>query len=161
RRRTMTPVLDIHNLSVIYQTDRGPLPALDDIALMVNQGEIVGLVGQTGCGKSTLARAILGTLPRHQTRVAEGHVILNGTDRRQAGRAPRLARGCLVTFVPQDTYASLNPLFRIGTQIADLMRFTAPIDYGSRRGREAAALAMLEAVQLPHGRELLLQYPHQ
>src|SRR5262249_6838815 len=84
----------------------------------------------------------------------------------RGGKPARRARGRTVTFVPQDPYASLNPLFRIGTQIADLMRYTAPAATirhlpGFRSRHEAAALEMLEAVHLPRAREILLQYPHQ
>jgi len=161
-----TPVLDIGDLSLSFKTDRGAAHVLDGVDLSIDPAEIVGLVGESGCGKTTLARAILGTLPAHQTRIARGHMRLGGVDMIADGEGARHARGRTVTFVPQDPLLSFNPLFRIGTQITDLMRWTSPAQAGRRWGRsrridEERALAMLAAVQLPNPREILVQYPHQ
>jgi oligopeptide/dipeptide ABC transporter ATP-binding protein len=160
------PVLDIEGLSLSFRTDQGPAHVLDGVDLAVEPGEIVGLVGESGCGKTTLARAILGTLPGHQVRIGGGRIRLAGIDMLQDGTAARQARGRAVTLVPQNPLLSFNPLFRIGTQIIDLMRWTAPAAAGRRLGwprrpdRERA-LAMLSAVQLSQPRELLAKYPHQ
>lgn len=162
----MKPVLDIGGLSVSFGTAQGPTRVLDHVDLVVNRAEIVGLVGESGCGKTTLARAILGTLPEHQARIDAGHIRLDGIDLLKGGKAARHARGRAVTVVPQDPYASFNPLFRVGTQMADLMRWTAPLPRrrrfgGSRRIAEEVALATLAAVQLSQPREILAKYPHQ
>jgi oligopeptide/dipeptide ABC transporter ATP-binding protein len=162
----MTPVLDIGELCLSFRTDQGPAQVLDRVELAVRPGEIVGLVGETGCGKTSLVRAILGTLPERQACINGGHIRLDGTDVLRDARAARHARGRFVTFVPQDPLASLNPLFRIGTQISDLMRWTVtsprrPRFCRSQRSQEDAALAMLDAVQLPHPRAVMRKYPHQ
>jgi peptide/nickel transport system ATP-binding protein len=162
----MTPVLDIAGLSISFRTDQGPAHVLDRVDLTVRPGEIVGLVGESGCGKTTLARAIFGTLPGHQTRIDARHIRIDGIDMLPDGKAASHARGRTVAFVPQDPYASFNPLFRVGTQIADLMRWTAPARSNrpignARRTDEEAALAMLAAVQLPQPRNILTKYPHQ
>lgn len=162
----MDPVLDIEGLTLSFKTDQGPAHVLDGVDLAVAPGEIVGLVGESGCGKTTLARAILGTLPEHQTRIGGGRIRLAEIDMLQGGRAARQARGRIVTLVPQNPLLSFNPLFRIGTQITDLMRWTAPAQEGrrlrrSRRADRARAVEMLAAVQLPQPREILAQYPHQ
>ncbi|MDL2407775.1 ABC transporter ATP-binding protein [Rhizobium calliandrae] len=162
----ITPVLDIDGLSVVYETDHGPVTALDHVRLLVNPGEILGLIGETGCGKSTLVRAIFGILPRNRARITKGHVLLNGIDMLGNDKRARHARGRHITLVPQDTFASLNPLFRIGTQVIDFIKSAAFGDrlmplVGGRAKYQTVALEMLEAVQLPGARDILLQYPHQ
>ncbi|WP_199089617.1 ABC transporter ATP-binding protein [Bosea sp. ASV33] len=162
----MSNLLDIQALSLGFRTEKGLAKVLDRIDLSVKPGEIVGLVGESGCGKSTLARAILGTLPEGQTEINSGHIRLDGVDMLSGGRAAEHLRGRVITFVPQDPFASFNPLFRIGTQIQDLMRFKAPRDgkgsFGrSRKADEASAIAMLDAVQLPQPKAILDKYPHQ
>jgi peptide/nickel transport system ATP-binding protein len=161
----MDPVLDIGDLALSFKTEQGPAHVLDGVDLAVGPAEIVGLVGESGCGKTTLARAVLGTLPEHQVRIERGHVRLAGIEMLDGGKAARDARGRTVTLVPQNPLMSFNPLFRIGTQITDLMRWTAPVGAGqrgrSRRVDEDRALAMLSAVQLSQPREILAKYPHQ
>jgi oligopeptide/dipeptide ABC transporter ATP-binding protein len=160
----MTALLDISKLSLSFRTEKGPARVLDMIDLAVKPGEIVGLVGESGCGKTTLARSILGTLPDGLTEIGSGHIRLDGVDMLRGGQAAESIRGRVVTFVPQDPFASFNPLFRIGTQIADLMRWKAPRPEGSRRSRrsdEDTAIAMLDAVQLPQPRAILAKYPHE
>ncbi len=147
----MSALLDIAGLSVGFRTENGIARVLDGVSLTIAPGEIVGLVGESGCGKSTLARAILGTLPRDQVRMAGGRISLDGVDMLDHAAA-RPLRGTAVTFVPQNPFASFNPLFRVGTQIADLMR---------RRADRDAIVAMLDAVHLPQPRAILAKYPHQ
>jgi peptide/nickel transport system ATP-binding protein len=162
----MVPALDIGELSLSFRTAMGPAYVLNRVDLAVKPAEIVGLVGESGCGKTTLARAVLGTLPEHQARIESGYVRINEIDLLQGGKVARHARGRVVTVVPQDPYASFNPLFRVGTQIADLMRWTVSAQGerpsgGARRANEEVALAMLTAVQLPEPRKILVRYPHQ
>src|SRR6266566_4467276 len=162
----MATLLDIETLSLSFRTEQGPARVLDRIDLAVRPGEIVGLVGESGCGKTTLARSILGTLPEGLTEIGGGHIRLDGVDMLRDEKAAGLLRGSVVTFVPQDPFASFNPLFRIGTQVRDLMRWKGPRAQSSRRpgrGRadDAAILAMLDAVQLPQPRAILAKYPHE
>jgi peptide/nickel transport system ATP-binding protein len=159
-------LLDIATLSLSFRTEKGPARVLDMIDLAVRPGEIVGLVGESGCGKTTLARAILGTLPEGLAEIGGGHIRLDGVDMLRDEKAAVRLRGRVVTFVPQDPFASFNPLFRVGTQIRDLMRWKGPRAQSSRwpgRGRadDAAILAMLDAVQLPQPRAILAKYPHE
>ncbi|MDR6951142.1 peptide/nickel transport system ATP-binding protein/oligopeptide transport system ATP-binding protein [Ancylobacter sp. 3268] len=162
----MDPLLEIDDLSLTFRTEKGPAHVLDRIGLAMAPGEIVGLVGESGSGKTSLARAILGVLPGSQAQIVSGRIRLDGIDMLDDAKAARDARGRLVTFVPQDPFESFNPLFRVGTQLADIVRYRAPPTAGhllgrSRRAREAMILDMLAAVQLPASRDLLNRYPHQ
>jgi len=148
----MPALLDIAGLSVGFRTENGLAQVLDKVGLTIEPGEIVGLVGESGCGKSTLARAILGTLPKDRVQAPGGRITLDGVDMLADHGAARALRGTAVTFVPQNPFASFNPLFRVGTQIADLMRGRADHD---------AVVAMLDAVHLPQPRAILPKYPHQ
>ncbi|WP_159995427.1 ABC transporter ATP-binding protein [Roseomonas sp. 18066] len=165
----MADILTVENLALGFRTEGGLARVLDCVNLTVRPGEIVSLVGESGCGKSTLASAILGTLPRGLAVVGQGSVTLDGADMLRAGAAAGKVRGRTVTFVPQDPFASFNPLFRVGTQIMDLMRWKSPRRregswfYSPRRRRadREAVIAMLEAVQLPQPARLLQKYPHE
>jgi peptide/nickel transport system ATP-binding protein len=156
-------LLAVEGLSLGFRTEAGLARVLDHVELAVEPGEIVGLVGESGCGKTTLARAILGTLPEGQAVVGGGRVALDGVDVVGDPRGAGRLRGRAVTFVPQDPFASFNPLFRVGTQVRDLMRWNSPRrgGRGRRRADEAAVLAMLDAVQLPQPRRILEKYPHE
>ena len=162
----LAPILEVKELSVVYDTPQGAVLALDDVNLAVSPGEIVGLIGETGCGKSTLANAVLGILPRNQPGVVCGSIMLDGIDMVAEAADAQSARGRKITFVPQDVFGSLNPLFRVGTQITDLMRHSSPTRGRHRlwqrmRTYESEILSMFDAVRLPSGRKVLRQYPHQ
>jgi peptide/nickel transport system ATP-binding protein len=161
-------ILSVQDLALGFSTENGQARVFDWVNLTVRPGEIVGLVGESGCGKTTLAGAILGTLPKAITRIGHGEVTLAGANM-LAGDVAEHVRGSAVTFIPQDPFASFNPLFRIGTQIMDLMRWKSPrrkpgsrfYSPARRRADREAVIAMLEAVQLPQPSRLLRKYPHE
>jgi len=173
----MAELLAVRGLSVDFVTDRGPAQVLDGINLDVAPGEVVGLVGESGCGKTTLARAILGILPAGAARIRGGEVRFKGTDLlREDPRAVNdRVRGRAITFIPQDPFNSLSPVFPIGTQIMDLMKWKSPranteprpaplfgrYPRGRWRADRDAVLETLRAVQLPEPARTLRRLPHE
>jgi peptide/nickel transport system ATP-binding protein len=180
----MRELLAVRDLRVQFVTDQGVAQVLDGISLDVRAGEVVGLVGESGCGKTTLARAILGILPPNAARVREGRIVFGGRDllREDARTLNRGVRGRAITFIPQDPYSSFNPVFTVGTQIMELMKWKSPAlrgggGAGNRRagwpdllrpyprGRyradRAAVVELLRAVQIPEPERALRRLPHE
>ncbi|MCX7340466.1 MAG: ABC transporter ATP-binding protein [Hyphomicrobiales bacterium] len=150
------PVLDVRDLSVEYRTARGVVRAVDGISFSVPKGAILGLVGESGCGKTTVARSITGVL--HQSaRIAGGELLLHGRDLVSGPPKAWLdARWREISFVPQSAMNSLDPVYRIGNQIEEVL-----IHRGgkTRAAARARASTLFEMVGLNPGR--LDEYPHQ
>ena len=167
-------LLDVQGLSVAFRTDAGPASVLDGVDLRIGPGEIVGLVGESGSGKTTLARAILGILPANAARIENGRIWFDGRDllATDPGELAVAVRGRSMTFVPQDPFTSFNPLFSIGSQIMELMRWKSPASapgdnprwhYPRARAKadRARVVDLLRVVQLPDPEAVLAKYPHE
>ena len=151
------PVLELRGLGVTFATADGPVVAVDGVDLCVEPGEVVALVGESGCGKTTVALASAGLLTS-QARVT-GEVTLCGTGLRGLRESElRRLRGRRVGFVFQDPLTSLNPLLTIGAQIAEVAR--THLGMGHRQAR-AHAQALLEQVHIDHAAARLADYPHE
>jgi len=173
----MTELLSVRGLSVDFVTDGGVAQVLDGINLDVGPGEVVGLVGESGCGKTTLARAILGILPTGPARIRGGEVRFKGADllRENPAVVNDRVRGRAITFIPQDPYTSFSPVFPVRTQIMDLMKWKSPrADDGGRtrspfrrypreryRADRDAVLEALRGVQIPEPTRALRRLPHE
>ena len=155
---TDAPLLDVRNLSVQFTTRAGTVTVLDDISFTLERGERISFVGESGCGKSMTALALMGLLPA-MGRVSGGQILFKGEDLTQASAARlRRLRGNEVSMIFQEPMTSLNPVFTIGQQIVEVLRLHRGIDNASARRR---ALELLEAVRIPNASARIDDYPHQ
>jgi peptide/nickel transport system ATP-binding protein len=152
------PLLDIANLHVALAGADQPVPLLRGVGLTVAPGEVRGLVGQSGAGKSMIARAIFGLLPRG-ARITRGHVLFDGRDLAgMADAARRALLGVRIALIPQDPMTSLNPVKRIGEQIATVLRLKAGMDRAAARSR---AIELLAEVAIREPQRVVGLYPHE
>jgi peptide/nickel transport system ATP-binding protein len=152
----MAELLEIHDLSLSYQTTEGPLPAVRGVDLVVHAGEVVGVAGESGCGKSSLASTVLRLQPKDAT--VTGTVLVSGVDALTVSWGDlRALRWADASIVFQGALHSLNPVQRVGDQIAEPIRLHEP-DVPDDRVRERVR-DLLEKVGLPRTRDGA--YPHQ
>src|SRR6185437_3935451 len=149
RWAAMAELLRASNLSVEYGRRRGRVRAVDSVNLTVRAGEVLGLVGESGCGKSSLGRALVGLEP-----AATGSANFVGQPIPPLGRGRRPAELRRLQMVFQDPYASLNPRRRVGELISDGVTLRG----GSRAEGDRLAAELLERVGLPA--EAVTRYPH-
>ena len=153
------PLLDIRGLSVSFGTYQGRAHVLDRASLTVNHGEIVGLVGETGCGKSVLSRAVLRIIPTPPGSIDAGEILFEGRDLLKLPRTDmRRLRGERISMIFQEPMNSLNPVFTVGNQMREVVRAHRK---ASRSEATDACLEMLDAVRLPEPGSVLRAYPHE
>jgi oligopeptide/dipeptide ABC transporter ATP-binding protein len=152
----MSSLLTVNNLQVQFATRKTFATAVDDFSLTINAGECVGLVGESGCGKTTTGLAIMRLLPGNG-RIASGNILLDGVDLATlTEKEMQSQRGRTVALIPQDPMSSLNPTMRIGRQIGEGVRIHEGLSEEDARKR---ALEVLEMVEMPRPAERLDQYP--
>jgi peptide/nickel transport system ATP-binding protein len=160
------PVLDVQNLSITYTVGAGTFYAVSDVSLRIYPGQVVGIVGETGCGKSTLAQAIPRLLPEPPATIGGGRIVFRGTD--LVGIPKRqlpMVRGTGIGMIFQEPLNSLNPAYRVFDQVAESIRIRhyrdigwaktfqpgpVPFDYSKPAPTAAAGSALLNAV-VPSG----------
>ena len=115
-------LLEIRDLNVTYNTDDGVVYAVNGLDLTVNKGQVLGLVGETGAGKTTMALSILRLLPDRVGKITKGDIVLDGMDIIRCTEADmKLIRGNKVSMIFQDPMTSLNPILTVGDQIAEVL----------------------------------------
>jgi oligopeptide/dipeptide ABC transporter ATP-binding protein len=155
----MSALLEIRGLSVDFGSGAARVPIIEDVDLHVAKGETLGIVGESGCGKSTTAFAVLRLLDRSARARVRGQILFDGRDILQLGeRDMRKLRGRHIAMIPQDPMSSLNPLFRVGDQIAEALRAHGVI---GKKEIRAAAIRSLERLNIDSPATRLGQYPHE
>ena len=150
-------LLKIKNLTVEYHTDEEVVHAVNNVSLEINYGENVALVGETGAGKTSIAKAILRILPQRQSRIVSGKIFVNGQDINKLDeKAMRKIRGNKIAMIFQDPMTSLNPVEKVGDQIAEAIEIHEKV---SRAEALRRAIDMMELVGIPGERSS--EYPHQ
>ena len=150
-------IIEIKGLTVEYHTDDAIIHAVNGIDLSINRGETLGLVGETGAGKTTIARTIMRILPLPQAKVCSGEVFFNGANiMEMSEREMRKIRGNRIAMIFQDPMTALNPIETIGSQIAEVFKQHNKV---SKAEAEQKASEMLEMVGIP--KERYNEYPHQ
>jgi oligopeptide/dipeptide ABC transporter ATP-binding protein len=154
-----TPLLEVENLVVEFVTDAGLVRAVDGVSFSINAGETVGLVGESGCGKTVTGLSLLGLVPSPPGRVVSGHIRLQGQELLELDdRAMRRIRGSRISMIFQEPMTALNPVFRVGNQMTDVLRRHQNL---TRRQARAAAIEMLAKVGIPAPARRINDYPHQ
>jgi peptide/nickel transport system ATP-binding protein len=152
-------LLDVKNLKTYFFTDEGVVRAVDGVDLYIDQGETLGIVGESGCGKSVTALSIMRLIPQPPGKIVEGQILYNGLDLVTIpANKLRKIRGKEISMVFQEPMTSLNPVFTCGEQIAEALRLHEGL---GRRDAMDKTVEMLKVVHIPNAERRVKEYPHQ
>ncbi len=155
---TAQPLLEIKDLETRFMTEAGILRAVDGVSFSLGRGEILGLVGESGCGKSMTALSIMRLVPPPGT-IVSGQILLEGRDLLTMSREEiRLLRGDRVSMVFQEPMSALNPVFTVGDQVAEILRVHRGVSSGTAMD---TAISLLKRVGIPDPDRRIKEYPHQ
>jgi len=153
-------LLAIKNLKVEFHTDDGVYKVLDGVDLEIGRGESMGLVGETGCGKSVTGFTILGLIPKPAGKIVEGEILFEGQDLlKLPEKEMRKIRGEKISMIFQNPFSSLNPAYTIGDQISEAILLHQEVK--GRKGLRDKTIKILEMVGFPNPAGHLNDYPHQ
>ena len=152
------PLLDVRNLRTEFRTEDGPIVASNDVSFTLERGETMGLVGESGAGKSVTARSLMRLIDS-PGEITGGQVVFDGEDLLQKSeREMRDVRGNRIAMIPQDPMTSLNPVMTVGEQITETVRRHQDVTTGEARQRAVEAMA---EVGIPDAKERVDDYPHE
>ncbi|MFP3388163.1 ABC transporter ATP-binding protein [Brevibacillus sp. SIMBA_040] len=151
-------MLEIKNLQTKFRTDNGEITVLDGVSFQINKGETIGVVGESGCGKSVTSLSIMGLLPR-TAQITRGEILYKGENLVGYSKDQmRKVRGKEISMIFQEPMTSLNPVYTIGAQIMELV--LNHTDMNKKQAKEHA-IQMLKLVGIPRAEEIVDEYPHQ
>ena len=152
-------LLDVQNLTVSFHTDDGVFKAVDNVSLQVKRGEVVGLIGESGCGKSVTSLSILRLIPSPPGKIDSGRIYFDGRDLLKLDAAElQQIRGRAISFIFQEPLSALSPLQRIGQQLVEALRLHNDV---SKKAAWELAAEWLEKVKIPDVNERMFAYPFQ
>ena len=155
----MAKLLEINNLRTYFYTEEGVVRAVDGVSWDLEEGETLGLVGESGCGKSVSALSILRLIPRPPGRIVDGEILFEGEDLLEVSDAEmRHIRGNRIAMIFQEPMTSLNPVLTIGNQLTEAITLHLGLEKSDSRAR---AVELLELVGIPEASNRLDDYPHQ
>jgi len=153
------PLLAVRDLSIQFFTYQGVVRALENVNLTIQSGEMMGLVGETGCGKSVMARSVLRLIPDPPGKITGGEILFKGEDILKAHRRRlREIRGNRISMVFQEPMSSLNPVFTVGNQMEEVVILHQKVD---RSRAKEICIQMLQQVKMPDPERVLGKYPHE
>ncbi|HOW96603.1 MAG TPA: ABC transporter ATP-binding protein [Kiritimatiellia bacterium] len=155
----MGALLQIQDLTVAFETDEGRLCAADRVSFDIEEGEVLGLVGESGCGKTVTALSILRLIPSPPGRIESGSILFRGRDLLALPASElRRVRGQAISMVFQDPMTALSPLHRVGDQLVETLQLHQKI---GRRAARSLAVEWLKKVGIPAAAERMDAWPHQ
>src|ERR671912_1299560 len=153
------PVLEVRSLKTQFKTQDGVVKAVDDVSFYVMPGETLGVVGESGCGKSMTGLSIMRLIPSPPGKIVAGEILFNGDDiLRMSDDQVRSIRGNDIAMIFQDPMTSLNPVLTINRQISEALQLHMGMNKGQARDR---TIELLKMVGIPNAEERVDQYPHQ
>lgn len=153
------PILSVQDLHTTIDTENGVVRAVDGVSFDLYENEILGIVGESGCGKSMTALTILGLIPPRTSRITSGHVIFEGKDLTNISKKEmRSVRGDEIAMIFQDALTALNPVHRVGDQIAEMIRAHRKV---SKKDAREKAVDLLELVGIPNPGDRARNYVHE
>ena len=153
-------ILDVKGLKTTFFTDDGEIPAVDNVDFHIREGEVLGIVGESGCGKSVTSLSIMGLVPSPPGKITGGEILFQNKDlTKLSENKMRAIRGNDIAMIFQEPMTSLNPLFTIGDQLREAVKIHKK-DW-SKKQIQARAVEMMQLVGLPRAEGLMKEYPHQ
>ena len=155
----MAPILEVRNLETRFYTQDGVVNAVNGVSFHVNEGETLGIVGESGCGKTVSVLSVMRLIQQPPGKIAGGEVLFEGKDLMEASdEEMRQVRGNKIAMIFQDPMTSLNPVLTINQQISEALRLHLGMDRDQAREKSVDLLRM---VGIPHAEERIDDYPHQ
>ncbi|WP_010677467.1 ABC transporter ATP-binding protein [Bacillus timonensis] len=152
-------IIEVKGLRTSFFTDEGEIPAVDHVNFYIKEGEILGVVGESGCGKSVTSLSIMGLVPSPPGKIVDGEIVFNGENiAKFSEKKMRQIRGNDIAMIFQEPMTSLNPLLTIGNQMIEGIKIHMKWDKKKSRAR---AIEVMKRVGLPRAEELMDEYPHQ